>query len=182
MILNIHLKPGQQDTMIWTPHKQGKFSVKSAYGSILLEKAAKSTSPESSNHNLIMSKVWKTTWGTQDKEEDTSLPLEMLVSLLRNSRSINQKRPKCRPNLQRLHWEGMQESNSSFRNWWSDICTMRKGRSFADRIHYSSYILWWLWKSRNIWIFNSTWKSEIDIAQGAWKEWTEFEEANYMHV
>ncbi|GER38045.1 ribonuclease H-like superfamily protein [Striga asiatica] len=34
MILNIPLKPGQQDTMIWTPQKQGKFSVKSAYGTV----------------------------------------------------------------------------------------------------------------------------------------------------
>ncbi|GER29224.1 FBD / Leucine Rich Repeat domains containing protein [Striga asiatica] len=153
MTLDIPLKPGQQDTMIWTPQKQGKI-----LGQVGLRQS-QSDNVESMENHL----------GTQDKEEDTSLPLEMLVSLLRNSRSINQKRLKCRPNLQRLHWEGMQQSNSSFRNWWSDICTMRKGQTFADQI--SKYL-----------DINNTWKSEIDIAQGAWKEWTEFEEVNHLRV
>ncbi|CAA0839897.1 Unknown protein [Striga hermonthica] len=203
-ILNIPLKEGQQDAMIWTPHKQGKFSVKSAYLSILSERKMLFKPPESSKQSQRLSKTWKTTWalkiknkikvflwrcwykylGTNDQLIKRGILVDPICSVCGSAEeSLDHILFFCPCAVKvwkhaGLHWEGMHLSNFTFQTWWQDICSMKRIRSFHDRIHFSSYILWWLWKSRNIWIFNKIWKSEVDIARGAWAEWVEFEEVS----
>ncbi|GER25059.1 RNA-directed DNA polymerase (reversetranscriptase)-related family protein, partial [Striga asiatica] len=75
-----------------------------------------------------------------------------------------------------IDWAGFRSPSITFKIWWTDICNMKRVKSFNDRIHYSSYILWRLWKCQNLWIFNNIWKSERDIANQAWREWMEYED------
>lgn len=39
-----------------------------------------------------------------------------------------------------------------------------------------AYILWQLWKNRNIWHFQSVKYSPHEVVQNAWSEWLEYKE------
>ncbi|GER46211.1 ribonuclease H-like superfamily protein, partial [Striga asiatica] len=40
-----------------------------------------------------------------------------------------------------------------------------------DRIQLTTYILWWLWRARNLWIFEQTWQTEREILKAAARDW-----------
>ncbi|GER54641.1 ribonuclease H-like superfamily protein [Striga asiatica] len=54
------------------------------------------------------------------------------------------------------------------------LCSLRLTPIMEDRIQLSSYLLWWMWKTRNLWIFQNTLRSEMDTIRLAVNEWMEF--------
>ncbi|CAA0807627.1 Unknown protein [Striga hermonthica] len=209
LILNTPLtRRGQKDLLVWHPHKQGLFTVKSAYSLLLASKQVLPTLPESSKANLMESKVWRTTWslkiknkiknflwrcwfkfmGTQDQLALKGISIDPICKICGAcDESLEHIFFSCTRasnvwKLAGVDGTSFQNPNLTFRSWWTEVCTMKRASNFDDRIHFSSYILWRLWKCRNLWIFNSIWKSDIDIANQARREWVEFMEVDYHSV
>ncbi|CAA0837934.1 Unknown protein [Striga hermonthica] len=201
-------RTGQKDLLHWQPHKHGLFTVKSAYSLSIETTQTPSSAPESSKSNLLESKVWKNTWslkiknkiktflwrcwfnyiGTQDQLILKGIPLDPICKICRAteeslehiffscSRAVNTWK------LAGVDWTSFQHSSLTFRSWWTEVCTMKKATTSNDRTHFSTYILWRLWKCRNLWVFNNIWKSEMEIATQARREWVEFEELGLQSV
>ncbi|CAA0832273.1 Unknown protein [Striga hermonthica] len=194
-------RQSHKDSLIWRPHKLGKFTVKSAYSLILQSKQAAKCVPEPSTSRILIAKVWKITWsmktkskiknflwrcwhkfiGSQDQLLLKGIQADPICKVCGNSEeSLEHILFSCQRaakvwKLAGIEWSGMQNPSITFKNWWTDICNIQKVKSFNDRIHFSTFILWRLWKCRNLWIFNNLWKSEREIANQAWNEWMEFE-------
>ncbi|GER25079.1 RNA-directed DNA polymerase [Striga asiatica] len=49
--------------------------------------------------------------------------------------------------------------------------SLNKTTTSEARIHLSTYILWWLWKARNLWIFEDSWMEDKIVAELAGKDW-----------
>ncbi|CAA0811023.1 Unknown protein [Striga hermonthica] len=75
-----------------------------------------------------------------------------------------------------LFWEGLQVESIDFRAWWNDICHLQKGDNSQDRATLSTYIMWWLWKTRNNWLFNKEQCEERMLVKRAQSEWMEYED------
>ncbi|GER42828.1 polyadenylate-binding protein family protein [Striga asiatica] len=166
-------RPRQSDCLKWWPHKLGNFTVKSAYSLILKSKQLSTNAPESGQTKLLEAKEQLLLKGIQTDPicRVCGTTVESLEHILFScSRAINVWK------IAGIDWVGFQNPSLKFKTWWTDICNMKRVKSFNDRIHFSSYILWRLWKCRNLWIFNNTWKSDRDIANQAWKEWMEYED------
>ncbi|CAA0811884.1 Ribonuclease H-like superfamily protein [Striga hermonthica] len=197
------LRRGQKDLLIWKPLKLGVFSAKSAYSLILAANQAPQTDPESSKSNLIESKVWKTTWslkiknkiktflwrcwfnfiGTQDQLILKRIPLDPISKICGAAEEFLEHIFFLCPRAVNVwkfagaEWTSFQDTSLNFRMWWTEICTMKRANNFNDRIHFSPFIQWRLWKCRNLWVFNNIWKFDMEIATQARSEWVEFEES-----
>ncbi|CAA0810507.1 Ribonuclease H-like superfamily protein [Striga hermonthica] len=73
-------------------------------------------------------------------------------------------------------WNMQQGQDSSFRTWWEDVSGAAQSPNIKDRITLSSYILWWLWITKYLWVFQQIKLSEVLTAKGSLAEWAEFEE------
>ncbi|GER44510.1 RNA-directed DNA polymerase (reversetranscriptase)-related family protein [Striga asiatica] len=202
-ILSITLKKtGHSDLLTWLPHKQGKFTIKYAYSAILKTKMLSLKQPESSNSRLIEQKIWKTTWELKIKQKIKNFLWSCWFKFISTQDQLKKKCIQVDPiccicgkfeeslehiffhcdraskvwKLSGLDWSGLQQHTDSFNSWWAGICHIQRVQCIQDRVHYSTYILWWLWKTRNNWLFNKVRISKMELAKRAWIEWTEFDE------
>ncbi|CAA0827082.1 Unknown protein [Striga hermonthica] len=76
--------------------------------------------------------------------------------------------------LSGLSWDALRDKEEDFRKLWEAVITMDRGKCKKERIELTTYLLWWLWHTRNNWIFQNEWKPKKDIAEGAIREWREF--------
>ncbi|KAK6117057.1 hypothetical protein DH2020_049200 [Rehmannia glutinosa] len=74
-----------------------------------------------------------------------------------------------------VNWEGIYHSSLSVKDWWMTICSLPWDLTFIDRINLSTYILWWLWKTRNSWMFQNIRTLEVDLVSLVQGEWMEFD-------
>lgn len=74
-----------------------------------------------------------------------------------------------------VRWEGMDQQSVSFKGWWSRLENAANNKEMANKKELSAYIIWYIWKNKNRWIFNSENMSELIIVQEAWKEWMEYQ-------
>ncbi|GER32750.1 RNA-directed DNA polymerase (reversetranscriptase)-related family protein [Striga asiatica] len=87
-------------------------------------------------------------------------------------------RAKLTWKLAPVKWNRIQQEKMSFKEWWWWISSMNYKEISEARIQLSTYILWWLWRARNLWIFEKKWYSERWIVQAAMKDWLDFKESN----
>ncbi|CAA0838035.1 Ribonuclease H-like superfamily protein [Striga hermonthica] len=74
-----------------------------------------------------------------------------------------------------LQWNKITDHpNFSFAEWWSNICNDSSLPAMTDRISLSTYLMWWLWKTRNNWLFNKEKCSEVEVVRRATHDWNEF--------
>ncbi|GER30020.1 RNA-directed DNA polymerase (reversetranscriptase)-related family protein [Striga asiatica] len=204
-ILSIPLdRVAYSDMWKWIPDKNGKFSVKSAYSTILKAKMCYVQQPESSRNGHIEKKIWKFTWSLKIKQKIKNFIWRSWFNFLSTQDQLRKKCIMVDPiccicgeaeeslehiffhcpraikvwKLARLDWSGIQSFTDQFKSWWSKICHIQRVQCIQDRVHFSTYILWWLWKTRNHWLFNKVWISEVEIAKRAWLEWREFEDVS----
>ncbi|CAA0826821.1 Unknown protein [Striga hermonthica] len=74
-----------------------------------------------------------------------------------------------------LEWCCLQKGEMNFRDWWEEVCKVKAESCGKDRVALSTYILWWLWKTRNGWVFNGEWVSEKQLVDCAYREWIEYD-------
>lgn len=80
-----------------------------------------------------------------------------------------------------VKWDGLDKEAVKFEWWWQKLCALSMDKINQDRIQLSVYILWLLWKTRNMWIFNGERRTEkeiVDLAIAEWQEFTEVTVAN----
>ncbi|CAA0838802.1 Unknown protein [Striga hermonthica] len=77
-----------------------------------------------------------------------------------------------------VNWDFCNASTDSFKVWWGDVCSISKKEISEARIQLTTYILWWLWKSRNLWIFKKEWMPVHVVIKVAVADWQEFLEKN----
>ncbi|GER34264.1 ribonuclease H-like superfamily protein [Striga asiatica] len=93
-------------------------------------------------------------------------------------RSINNILPvKGNMSSRGLIWNIMHDGQLSVKElWW--ISSMPSDETSEDRIQLSTYILWWLWRARNLWVFEKKWQPKTWIIKAALRDWTEFKSRN----
>ncbi|GER31799.1 ribonuclease H-like superfamily protein [Striga asiatica] len=147
------------DRLIWHWHPNGLFCVKEVY-KVLLEQHRQSQGMASSSADpRIMQAIWKKTW---------KLPVKWVEDL--EHILFNCQRAVTCWKLSGLSWMHFDRSKIVFKDWWVDICTGRTENYIEDRVNLSTYLLWWLWRTRNSWIFENKRVSEKDIVDGARRE------------
>ncbi|KAK6163397.1 hypothetical protein DH2020_000261 [Rehmannia glutinosa] len=77
-----------------------------------------------------------------------------------------------------LQWNGIHSRFERFRQWWEEVCSCPWDQAFQDRIQLTTYLLWWLWKTWNSWVFEDKTTPDSETASLAWKEWNEFDSLN----
>ncbi|CAA0817255.1 Ribonuclease H-like superfamily protein [Striga hermonthica] len=81
-----------------------------------------------------------------------------------------------------LSWECLASKEITFTDWWSQLCCLQDLKHNKNRISLSVYLLWWLWRTRNICIFEKEVIYEQQLVDKAKMEWLEFEDVNYGHL
>lgn len=80
--------------------------------------------------------------------------------------------------LSPVKWDRLAKDVHRFSWWWKMVCSLKRDMVNEDQIQLSVYILWMLWKARNLRIFKGEMQSEketVDMAM-AMTEWQEFGE------
>ncbi|GER44975.1 30S ribosomal protein S2 [Striga asiatica] len=52
--------------------------------------------------------------------------------------------------LSPITWEGIRAYKDNFKQWWTKACSVNNSPTSERRLQLSSYILWWMWKTRNL--------------------------------
>lgn len=73
-----------------------------------------------------------------------------------------------------LKWDGLEQESENFSWWWQKLSLLSLDKTNQDTIQLSVYILWMLWKTRNLWVFNWERRSEKEIVDLACAKWHEF--------
>ncbi|CAA0841432.1 Unknown protein [Striga hermonthica] len=73
-----------------------------------------------------------------------------------------------------ITWDFSSETTTSFKVWWENVCSTNNKDISEDRIQLTTYILWWLWKARNLWVFRKEWMPAHIIVSSALADWKEF--------
>ncbi|GER31074.1 RNA-directed DNA polymerase-like protein [Striga asiatica] len=87
------------------------------------------------------------------------------------------RRAKLIWDLAPVKWNRVQQDNMSFKEWWWWICTMNFKDISEERIQLSTYILWWLWRARNLWVFERQWQHERWILEATMRDWQDYNAA-----
>lgn len=70
-----------------------------------------------------------------------------------------------------VKWDGLDKDSEKFSWWWKKVCTISLNKVNQDRIQLSGYIVWMLWKTRNLWIFKREMRTEKEAVDLAVAEW-----------
>ncbi|CAA0825449.1 Unknown protein [Striga hermonthica] len=73
-----------------------------------------------------------------------------------------------------VSWNQKLIKPDNFKGWWSDLCNAKKGECWEDRVQLTVYILWWLWRTRNLCIFEKKSYDNREIIRKSSEEWREF--------
>ncbi|GER32678.1 RNA-directed DNA polymerase [Striga asiatica] len=191
---------GRRDKLVWMFGKFGKFDVKSAYNAILAEVGKNKSEASSSGGLNIRKNWWKLTWTLPVKPKIKHFLWKCWYRFLSSNDQLLQRnievnstcmlcgvgvedldhilfsceRAKMVWKLSGVTWNMLETPKPSFRCWWSEVCSAVQSISLKDRTSLSCYILWWLWKTRNLWVFEKKKLNEWQVAEGAKLEWMEF--------
>ncbi|CAA0833862.1 Unknown protein [Striga hermonthica] len=193
---------GIQDTLIWHHSKDGKFSVKSAYQIIQRKRKEILGKEECSSSSQSSQQMWKKTWKLPIKPKVKNFLWRCLQNCLGTLNNLEKRGMtvdgicgwcgECKEDLEHimftctrarrawkvagLDWDRLKEEKVDFREWWKEICRIKGASNGRDRISLSSYIMWWLWKTRNGWLFEKERISEKQMVDKAIMEWQEYED------
>ncbi|KAK6139290.1 hypothetical protein DH2020_026968 [Rehmannia glutinosa] len=154
------LSPGDKDRLRWHHTAKGNFTVSSAYSAVQQYRRLLKGDPGTSDGNKATKTLWKTTWKLNIKNKMKHFIWRCVYSLL--------------PSAANLCSKGLKIDEICFSCGNEEVCTMTKTQFAHDRISLSVYILWWLWKTRNLWRFQNVLMPEKEIVEFATKEWLEY--------
>ncbi|CAI9095797.1 OLC1v1031812C1 [Oldenlandia corymbosa var. corymbosa] len=75
-----------------------------------------------------------------------------------------------------VKWDGLQHLTNQFSDWWDALMKIEKGEEVQARVELSVYILWQIWKARNVWLYEGKKLEPMEVVQRAMKEWGEFKQ------
>ncbi|GER28347.1 ribonuclease H-like superfamily protein [Striga asiatica] len=193
---NLH----QPDKLIWHLNPKGEFTVKSAYKKSLRLVLLSLNRPKSSSCNIQLKRMWQVTWSLKIKHKLKYFMWRVLHNAMPTARNLWLRKSQPHHNcglfweasesmehilysceraslvwkLAPVSWDGCSSAESDFKGWWCRICEGRTTAIYIKRQQLTVYLLWWLWKGRNLWIFERRWLSAKEIVDGAVQEWSEF--------
>ncbi|CAA0824192.1 Unknown protein [Striga hermonthica] len=205
-ILNLHISQrGHPNKLIWKTHKKSIFSVKEAYKAIRdKNKSVAGGVGTSRGRESTLKIIWRKTWHLPIKPKIRNFLWKCWHNWLGTNSNLHRRgaivdlmccwcgeteenlehmlflcpRAKLVWKLAGIWWHKMQSDNMCFRDWWEDLCNLSGSAANKERISLSTYLLWWLSRTRNSWIFNKEHMSELMVVEGARREWLEFEATN----
>ncbi|GER35579.1 2-C-methyl-D-erythritol 4-phosphatecytidylyltransferase [Striga asiatica] len=78
-----------------------------------------------------------------------------------------------------LAWDCLNDKGITFSGWWLTLCNMKDLEHNRNKISLSVYLLWWMWRTRNICLFEKKVISEPQLVAKAKLEWLEFEDIKF---
>lgn len=75
-----------------------------------------------------------------------------------------------------MKWDVFQHLTDSFEGWWTAINKAGKDRNSHKAVEFTVYLLWHIWKSRNLWHFQSQKLEAYEVVQKALQEWNEYDD------
>ncbi|CAA0838043.1 Unknown protein [Striga hermonthica] len=194
------LNPHEKDKLTWAWNNAGKHTVASTYSALIERKWRIMDVAGSSVHQVEQKRIRRRTWNLklQGKVKHfiwkgTQNILPVLVNLKGRVLNLDQICKFCGeeeesqehmffhcPRAVRIwkmspvSWDGLKAHTHTFRTWWSALCTIPSKPGLDDRIHFSCYLLWWIWKTRNLWVFKQALRSERDTVKLALENWQLF--------
>lgn len=192
---------GIADRLVWNHSKSGQYTVNSGYKwAKALDKRLRGDEGTSSDTAERDAKLWKEIWNLNVKKKIQHFiwrachdRIPVGTSLKKKGMMIDDVCKQCGEaketvehlfffcpraritwKLAPVHWEGLEHSTFSFKEWWRELGMARRGNGLDERQELTAYIMWHMWKARNQWQFNSELWPEPEIIQRAWKEWFEF--------
>ncbi|KAK6136156.1 hypothetical protein DH2020_030090 [Rehmannia glutinosa] len=207
LILNTPISVcGSKDRIVWHFDMKGKFSVHNAYEAVQHRRRHEADAPESSDNRILGEIVWRKTWKLKIKEKLKHFIWRCWFKHLATHYQINKKGMNidsicdfCGENEETLEhiffscsraqfvwklapvsWDGLSMVQNSFEGWWQQVCTAPIKDVAEDRIQLTIYILWWLWKARNLWVFQRSKLTEKVIVECAVNEWMEYKNVVFV--
>ncbi|CAA0826189.1 Unknown protein [Striga hermonthica] len=200
-ILNLKdLDPSLEDKLRWKHDKNGTLSVASVYAKLADDKWRNMDIAESSKDHSDAKAMRKRSWSLRIKGKIRHFiwrsveNLQPVLLTLFNKKLAHD--PICRIcgseveslehlfflcpraqiiwKLSPVSWDGMESDNLNFKRWWTRLCLIKNSVGVSDRINLTAYILWSIWKSRNLILFQNIWKPEKFVVESACKEWLEY--------
>ncbi|CAA0823730.1 Unknown protein [Striga hermonthica] len=195
------LDPHKPDSLRWVGDSKGKFIVADTYKSLIDIKWKQLDIPSSSTIHKEIKETRQRTWSLKIKRKIRHFIWRGLNNILPVLVNLNSRGSRldhicslcgeaeesqehmfflCRRaqhiwKLAPISWEGLHSETDSFKHWWIKLCSINKSKIVEDRVQLTCYLLWWMWKTRNLWVFQNVWRSEIDTVRLALAEWREFQ-------
>ncbi|CAA0841453.1 Unknown protein [Striga hermonthica] len=204
-ILKINtLDPGKKDRWVWIKGDNQEFTVAKAYSKMVNDKFNNLDIAEGSKGAGTLRKIRTRSWKLNIKGKLKHFLWKCYSDVLPTKTKLRKKGllvdcicQTCGEDLETIehiffkckkaremwkaapvNWELTQVPNTSFKQWWIDVCSVNKLEVSEARIELTTYLLWWLWKARNLWVFKKAWMPVPVIIQMAQRDWLEFSKRN----
>lgn len=73
--------------------------------------------------------------------------------------------------LSPVKWDGFQYLTGSFEDWWRAISTAARDSDTQKGVQFLVYMLWQIWKGKNLWQFQEQRVKIEEVVQRALQEW-----------
>lgn len=194
---------GTSDRLVWSASKTGQFSVRDGYKVAKLYKD-QSLGGEGTSYRRVEEEkaLWDGLWNMNIKKKVQHFlwrachdKLPVLSNLVKRRVKVDSRCKLCGEGVENVehvffhcaeakatwklapvHWDGLDEYTTSFKDWWKKLEGAGTQEVIKDRKELSGYILWQIWKNRNAWHFQSARHSPYEVVQIAWTEWLEYKE------
>lgn len=170
---------GAKDQLIWSQEKHGHFSVKSAYKLSQMAVECSKATAESSHVRQDNREMWTRMWKLPVKPKVKIFLWKCLHDWLATNMAIQKKGMQvdetCRRcglakesreyiffhcvdfvliwKLAPVSWERFHHLIDPFVHWWRSISTAGHDTQVLQGLEFTIFLLWQIWKSRNIWKF-----------------------------
>ncbi|GER39262.1 RNA-directed DNA polymerase (reversetranscriptase)-related family protein [Striga asiatica] len=152
-----HLNPRAEDIWKYSFVIKGKFSIKKAYADLIAQKVRSIVVAESSLMAGGNKKARNRCWDLKVMGKVKHFIWQCFSNLLLVQCNLKAMGMDIDIKFAPVQWNKIHQDKLSVKEWWWWICTMSSKDTPEDRIQLSTYILWWLWKARNIWMFEKQW-------------------------
>ncbi|KAK7259782.1 hypothetical protein RIF29_25396 [Crotalaria pallida] len=168
LILSIPMvKFRKEDQLIWHFSPDGVYSVRSGYRTALQNQSQIQNGGVGASNGGNES-MWKRLWGMKIPEKMKIFWWRVLHNILPTNDNLLKKKLLIQPECHRCGEEI--ESNLHCMDWFDflhqNLC--------KEELIFVSYIMWHIWYSRNVGVFQSRWKSEAEVlleCNNSWRNW-----------
>lgn len=193
---------GRNNKLIWQYSEHRNFTVASAYQWLAKRNLHNRQELEGSNNQEQKRAMWKRLWGMKVKGKIKHFMwrafhqlLPVNTQLIRKGMSAD---PVCKSygealetcehvffqckksqliwQLLPVRWDGLHDDMLHYQRWWQQVCLVGKQEIHQCRIELTACMLWGIWKMRNLWPFEASELSAVEVVDRAIQEWQEFRE------
>ncbi|GER39283.1 ribonuclease H-like superfamily protein [Striga asiatica] len=167
------MDPHRPDRLRWMWSKNGNFSIASVYAKLVNQKWSLFDKPEGSTNHTELRSARRRLWKLKVKDKLKHFIWKCINNILPVMCNLSTRNIRV-DQFSPISWDGLEDHMDSFKAWWTKLCSLPHTSVSESRIQLSTYLLWWMWKTRNLWVFEQTLRPAKATVEIALSDWSEF--------